>query len=213
VESRYTDHLTAAQPPSKDDALPAEYAPLLSVPFQCANCGHILGEAKLFCSDLCRDEAKFVRYFRACIMDGRTTQPDVLDALQIRFAHLLASGYVARARALPDATRKAVILRDRGSCQSCGAPGTQIDHIRGDSGSLDNLQLLCSRCHIEKTRSRIVPIQRESFPQEYAKAEWLMRRVEADEPQQACDRDDWQASWRRVLSARRLGIKERAKRD
>src|SRR5947209_17096594 len=117
-----------------DSELPIEYLPLLSHPLKCVNCGHDLREAKLFCSGLCRDEAKFVRYFRACILDGRTTQPDVLEALEIKMAHILAGGYDARARALPESSRRAVILRDRGVCRSCGIEGTEIDHIQGDSG-------------------------------------------------------------------------------
>ncbi|MEW1550940.1 HNH endonuclease [Streptomyces tsukubensis] len=55
--------------------------------------------------------------------------------------------------------RQRVIRRDGGLCkgvleggQICGAPGTDVDHIRsGIDHSLDNLQLLCAWCHRRKT--------------------------------------------------------------
>lgn len=57
--------------------------------------------------------------------------------------------------------RAAVIRRDGGRCQMpqadrlpCGAPGTDIDHIRrGDDHRLDNLWLLCRACHTAKTQA------------------------------------------------------------
>jgi hypothetical protein len=49
--------------------------------------------------------------------------------------------------------RARVKRRDGGICQSCGQPGTQVDHIiRGDNHDLENLQLLCGPCHTRKTQ-------------------------------------------------------------
>ncbi|WP_415940427.1 HNH endonuclease [Streptomyces sp. 039-1] len=58
------------------------------------------------------------------------------------------------------AIRARVKRRDRGVCQGvlsegalCGAPGTDVDHIRpGGDHSLGNLQLLCRWCHKRKTQ-------------------------------------------------------------
>jgi 5-methylcytosine-specific restriction protein A len=50
-----------------------------------------------------------------------------------------------------ESLRRQCIRRDKGRCQSCGAEGTQVDHIKNvaDGGKwvLSNLQLLCERCH------------------------------------------------------------------
>lgn len=58
------------------------------------------------------------------------------------------------------AIRQAVIARDRGICQQCGDPGTDVDHIHGKHDHrLENLQLLCGRgsrndCHGRKTQAQ-----------------------------------------------------------
>lgn len=50
--------------------------------------------------------------------------------------------------------RKVVIVRDAGTCQNCGMPGTHVDHIvpraLGGDDSLNNLQLLCANCNLRK---------------------------------------------------------------
>lgn len=64
------------------------------------------------------------------------------------------AGSTRRKRLPPDwARRKATVLRrDRHTCQPCGAPATQVDHIRpGDNNSLNNLQAICDACHRAKS--------------------------------------------------------------
>ena len=65
-------------------------------------------------------------------------------------------GYGAAWRRL----RSAVIIRDGGRCQDCKAQGkarigTEVDHIvskaQGGSDELENLRLLCRKCHLSKT--------------------------------------------------------------
>ena len=55
--------------------------------------------------------------------------------------------------------RKPVIQRDKGLCQQCKRegrtkPGNTVDHIvsrrQGGADSLNNLELLCRRCHDKK---------------------------------------------------------------
>jgi 5-methylcytosine-specific restriction endonuclease McrA len=166
-----------------------------------------MNDAALFCSDLCKDEAKFVRYFRACIVDGRYDQPDVQEALRIRLAHILGGGYADRERRLPQAVREAVIARAKGRCQNCGAPGNQIDHIRGSSSDLENLQVLCPKCHNEKTTAGFVKISPETHPEEWAKREALLARVHAPRPVRLCDATEWDQLWRTLLKARREALK------
>ena len=180
---------------------------LTSFPFSCPNCDKSMNDAALFCSDLCKDEAGFVRYFRACIVDGRYDQPDVQEALRIQLAFILGGGYAERERRLPQAVREAVIARDKGRCRNCGAPGNQIDHIRGSSSDLDNLHLLCPKCHNKKTTAGFVEISPETHPEEWAKREVLLARVHAPRPVRLCDCTEWVQLWRRLLKARREALK------
>src|SRR5215207_9713093 len=103
-------------------------------PFTCLNCDRpieLTCQVKLFCSELCGEEAKFVRYFRRCSHDGRIKHPDVQEAIEIRFAHIMAGGYPAQERQVPGSMRAKVIARDKGVCRQCGAAGTTLDHIDG----------------------------------------------------------------------------------
>ena len=181
---------------------------LSSPPFLCPNCNNPIGEPVLFCSDLCKDEAKFVRYFRACDADGRLEQDDVQEALRIRLAHILGGGYPERLRQLSKEIRETVIARDKGQCQSCGGPGNQIDHTRGSSNDLENLQLLCPKCHNEKTTAGFVTISAETHPEKWAKRESLLARVHAPKPTRLCDGSDWNKLWRVLRKARREAAKD-----
>ena len=65
-------------------------------------------------------------------------------------------------RDIPLPIRKKVIARDKGLCVKCGKEGKQIDHIipfcAGGRHSLENLRLLCLKCH-RKTFSNFSKIK------------------------------------------------------
>jgi hypothetical protein len=124
---------------------------LVVLPFRCANCDSPVGDGSLFCTDLSRDKAKFVRYYRERIADCTLRRRDIQEAIQIKRGHILSGGYNARKRLVPDAVRQNVIQRDRGKCRSCGKTGSEIDHVNGDESIMENLQLLCADCHRQKT--------------------------------------------------------------
>ncbi len=104
-------------------------------PDHCANCfGPLPADVEgLFCDAWCQEITKVVRYWRGVLRDGRILRPDVLEALTTKKAFLLAGGYAARGRTLPLRIRAAVKRRDAGRCTQCSKPGTEIDHIDGDS--------------------------------------------------------------------------------
>ncbi len=52
---------------------------LVQIPFLCPNCDSHVANAKVFCSDLCRDEAKYVRYYRKKIDDGLASYAVLLE--------------------------------------------------------------------------------------------------------------------------------------
>lgn len=136
------------------------------VPFiyECVNCDAPLEmeNRSLFCSEFCMQVASFVRYARRVVVDpNRWADPQVREAMQIRQAHLLGGGYDENARRLTSTQRTFIIERDGGVCAECGEPADEIDHIDGSLSDPGNLQLLCDRCHNEKTRSVMVPATEE----------------------------------------------------
>lgn len=51
-------------------------------------------------------------------------------------------------------TGRRVLRRDGGTCQLCGAPATEVDHINaGDNHHPNNLQAICTTCHRRKSSS------------------------------------------------------------
>ncbi|MGA1825840.1 MAG: HNH endonuclease [bacterium] len=136
-------------------------------------------------------------------------QPDVQEALQIRLAHILGGGYPERLRQLSKEIREAVFFRDQGRCQRCGREANQIDHINGSSNDIDNLQLLCAKCHNEKTREGFVKITPETHPEEWAKREALLARVHSTRPTRLCDGPEWNKVWRSVQKGRREVLKNK----
>jgi len=175
-------------------------------PFICLNCDQPIestGQVKLFCSELCGEEAKFVRYFRRCSHDGRINQADVQEALEIRFAHIMAGGYPAQERQVSPSTRAKVIARDKGVCCRCGEAGTTIDHIDGDANEIENLQLLCKSCHNAKTRLRIVEIMPNDkrYLTHSKKAKLLRFRCNAPRPLRLCDDSElWPSRYQDVMA-------------
>jgi 5-methylcytosine-specific restriction endonuclease McrA len=170
-------------------------------PDLCVNCDAALTDDNrgLYCSALCREKAKFVRYARGCTRDGRVNRdPDVAYALRIRMAIILGGGYPP-ARSLPPAVRATVIERDQSRCRLCGAPGEEIDHLDGSSPDLNNLRLLCKVCHRKVTEENLVPATAE----EAAEAQALWARVRAVRPRRLCDDEQrWPSGWRTLLPRR-----------
>jgi hypothetical protein len=69
---------------------------------RCANCGQsALPASPLFCSEVCSQTAKLVRYARRKVLDGTVDRPDIAEAIQIRLALILGGGYPAKARTIP----------------------------------------------------------------------------------------------------------------
>lgn len=172
----------------------------------CANCGADLDpwasgrKGKLYCSEWCQQFAKDVRYFRQIARAGRTVEPDVLSALRMRHAHLMAGGYPATARRVPASVRAEVLSANGDMCAGCGSvPATQVDHISGSSGKRANLQGLCAQCNRLKAEANIVPLKPE---REAIRAEFVLR-VKALIPLRACDDDvTWDSGKRRDLRDR-----------
>jgi hypothetical protein len=114
-------------------------APLLT--FACMNCDGPAADAPwVYCSPLCAEMASTIRYGRAIRADGRIRQADVREAFRIRIASVNGGGYQSEERQLTRAQRQAVVDRDQGRCQTCGAAGSEIDHIAGPVDAIAGLR-------------------------------------------------------------------------
>ena len=192
----------------------------VSIDFSCVNCDQVFvvsGAARLYCSPRCHQDAKLVRYVRACIKDGRMNDPLVREAIGIRFAIAYSEKgyYDEKARRLLPAKKQQVIERDRDLCRLCGAVGTEIDHIKGDSDDLDNLQLLYHNCHSEKTEANMVPItpDHERYEEILARESELRSRIDALTPLRLCDDEtNWNSIYKELMTEQRQLLK-RIKED
>ncbi|MGD0321325.1 MAG: HNH endonuclease signature motif containing protein [Acidimicrobiales bacterium] len=123
----------------------------------------VIGTTSLavYCCELCSQTTWFVRYYRRKNASEELERPDIHEALNIKLALIAGGGYPAKERHLGADVRSAVVARAQGRCQRCGAPGTQIDHVMGSSAEMDNLQLLCESCHLEKTNASLMKAPKE----------------------------------------------------
>ena len=184
----------------------------------CVNCDGPIrsGGSVLYCSDACSQEASYVRYYRQVLGDGRWRQPEVQEAIRIRGVVVMNGGYPRSERALPEQLRRFVLERDRHTCQRCGGPGHQVDHIRlrGVNRNLNhplNLQVLCASCHRDKTLSDIRLISPRDDPELWQrlrnKSAELERRVRADPAERVSDDErQWPLVWRTLQAERRTQL-------
>lgn len=81
----------------------------------------------------------------------------------------------------PD-VRAYVLRRDDHTCQTCGAPANEVDHIfprrRGGSDFLENLQALCGTCNREKGAR--ADLQAAVFPDLAGGVDIAMERIAAE---------------------------------
>ena len=110
----------------------------------------------MFCSSHCRKQAGKIRYIRAAIRDGRTSDPMTRAVIYNNMIVFLAFDLAYVRSPLPADLRDSVLARNDGRCVVCDtAPATEVDHIRGGSSDPENLRGLCRHCHEAKPRGPI----------------------------------------------------------
>lgn len=175
----------------------------------CPNCG-TESPSSLFCSELCQQEAITVRYCRRVARAGdRCLKHDIQEGIAIRLLMLLGGGYPAKARKLSPDLRQYIMERDNHTCQLCGAPAAEIDHIASSSDDPSNLRALCKPCNLELAWSKATTVTMSSNPELFMKIEtYLMGlavRIAAPRPLKACDDDGhWQAIQYHLRAARQF---------
>ena len=169
----------------------------------CANCDAKLEmeNQTLFCGEFCRQVADFVRYSRGVTRDpARAKDPEVIEAIRVRMAIIIGGGYPTGKRHLSPEQRTAIIERDGGKCQECGAPAREIDHIAGSSADPSNLQLLCHECHMIKTKSSFVATN--EMQKAWAKNLWDTRIYPQVPMRLSDDTERWGKEWRALKKER-----------
>jgi len=163
---------------------------------RCANCDAAATIASpLYCSELCLQTAKMIRYIRNKIAEGRTEEPDVSEAIEMKMASVLGGGYPAKARQVSAQLRRAIMERDSTTCRLCGAPATEIDHIAGSSNLPGNLRALCKPCNMKLAQAKFEPT--DAAGQQRAADLW--RRIDAETPERLCDDEkNWNSLWRKL---------------
>ncbi|MGJ4748152.1 hypothetical protein ACQV5M_17465, partial [Leptospira sp. SA-E8] len=114
--------------------------------FKCVNCDKDIPWErlyKIFCSELCQEEAKYVRYHRKVIAEGRDKDPDIAAAIEVKRISIISGGYSTKDRKVPESLRAQVFKLSKNRCAICGKLGREVDHIKGSSNDIENLQLLC----------------------------------------------------------------------
>ena len=175
----------------------------------CFNCDAAMEKPDLFCGELCTQEASFVRYVRNVRQQDREKDEDIEYVIRVRMAHILNGGYPEKEREIPPVVRQQVIARANGMCeaQACGKPGTDIDHIRGNSCDLTNLQYLCKECHAKKTAAALKTLTRDHprYDEFMVKITALGRRYTANKPLRPCDdHETWSKAWTVYKQERKL---------
>jgi hypothetical protein len=100
-----------------------------------------------------------------------------------------AGGYPTRKRTVPYDVRAFVFKRDGGKCRVCGAPGSEIDHLR-DSNDPKDLRPNCKTCNGEAMAARVVRIDDPTIIEKIiAQNSRLAQRIAADQPLRVCDNE------------------------
>ncbi len=175
----------------------SESTALPVAPTQCPNCGSPAASTKSpYCGPDCREEASFVRQFRAGLSAGWISDPEKQLALGQNLWRLLGGGWPYRQTLILERSKAKALSRTGGLCQTCGAPATSFDHINTACNRDINLRPVCAQC----TQTR--PFHDAAFASAVApRLAALAARIVSEVPLRASDdAEAW--DWRAFLRIR-----------
>lgn len=170
-------------------------------PNRCPNCDTpATGTASPYCSKPCRDQAAFVRQFRAAIASGTILEAEKQTVFGERLWWLLGGGLPMRESRIPESAKRQVIKRCASMCESCGAPMHTIENWGSGCNRPLHLRAVCERCSKTKAFGDQAFCQGPSVARVIDE---LSTRVFAPRPVRACDdHETW--DWRAFIAQRRL---------
>ncbi len=170
-------------------------------PGRCPNCdAPVANVSTPYCSKDCRDQAAFVRQFRAALASGAILDPGKQLVFGERLWWLLGGGLPLRESRIPESAKRQVIKRSEGKCESCGRPMDAIQNFGSGCNRPLHLRAVCATC------SRTKPYGDESFAQSpavVAKLSELSQRINAKTPTRPCD-DPETWDWRLWIAQRKV---------
>ncbi|MGJ4748882.1 HNH endonuclease, partial [Leptospira sp. SA-E8] len=92
-------------------------------------------------------------------------------------------------------------------CAICGKLGREVDHIKGSSNDIENLQLLCWDCHIAKTMQnhKLIKYSDPRLLDVILKNTELDKRVKRKKPFKICDDSVlWRSRLKKVNDDRKI---------
>jgi hypothetical protein len=172
--------------------------------FLCPNCGAPAENlAGPYCSEACRDQAAFVRQFRAALDSGSILTPEKQLVFGERLWWLLGGGLPLRESRIPESAKRQVSRRSDGKCETCGAPMTSVENIGSGCNRPLHLRAVCAGCSRTKSYGDLGFGNR---PQVVGLLINFGKRIGATNPMRLCDDPDtW--DWRGFMARRRNVLK------
>ncbi|HLO97931.1 MAG TPA: hypothetical protein VK171_04990 [Fimbriimonas sp.] len=167
---------------------------------RCPNCdGRVERLASPYCSEKCRDQAAFVRQFRAALASGSIMEAEKQIVFGERLWWLLGGGLPLRESQILESSRRQIIKLCMGLCDFCGAPMTKIENYGSGCNRPLHLRASCDDCSRTKSYtdaefSRSAPVVRLLGD--------LSERVFAPNALRPCD-DPISWDWRAYVAQRR----------
>lgn len=181
----------------------------LTARLECVNCKKKIDNAALYCGDYCQQLAGIIRYIRKAVAEDRIQKKDIQEGIGITLLMLSGGGYPRKQRALSKEVRQTILKRDAHTCQNCGEPADQVDHISGNSDKPSNLRALCADCN----RGKAFDNARAAKPEEAQQIEKMYSemalRVAAQKPLHLCDDyKNWNKLQGAIRGSRRTHVRE-----
>ena len=167
---------------------------------RCPNCDALAESlAGPYCSETCRDQAAFVRQFRASIASGSILTPEKQVVFGERLWWLLGGGLPLRESRIPESAKRQVTKRSAGKCELCGAPMTTVENFGSGCNRPLHLRAVCSLC--SKTK-RYGDLEFGQSPEVAKLLSSFAKRIDSAKPIRLCDDPDaW--DWRAFMAKRR----------
>ena len=117
-------------------------------PRLCPNCDVPVESLKSpYCSPHCKEMCGFIRQFRGSFENAQILDPERQIGLAQAFWNMQGGGFPRRQAMVTPKIIAKVIEREGGKCARCGAPATEVEHIRSACNRPINLLPVCSPCN------------------------------------------------------------------
>ncbi len=172
----------------------------LDDPRLCPNCDLPFdSRTSPYCCEECREQAAWVRQFRAAVENGVILSPEKQVAFGQKLWWILGGGLPLRETLIPDSAKRQVARRSRDLCEFCGSPMLKVENFGSGCNRPLHLRAVCQQC------SKTKPFGDKEFIQSPNVIQILTdfgQRISSAKPERQCD-DSATWDWRAFLAKRR----------